>query len=178
MTDTKNPQDLTPETPPSDPAESSKSSGIHSIGDFFRVAEIDTRLLGMLGGAGRHLDRLPHLVGGTFLTPRNLWNLSVQTAAVGIMATGMVLVIVSRNIDLSVGSMLAAIGMAMALLQAEILPDWLGFDHPATWIIALIAGSPRSLIGGFQGVIVAYVGVPRSSSPSAGCWYGAAWRGG
>ena len=61
--------------------------------------------------------------GGTFLTPRNLWNLSVQTAAVAIMATGMVLVIVSRNIDLSVGSMLAVIGMAMALLQAEILPD-------------------------------------------------------
>ncbi len=43
---------------------------------------------------------------GAFLTPRNLWNLSVQTASIGVMATGMVLVIVTRHIDLSVGSIL------------------------------------------------------------------------
>ena len=44
------------------------------------------------------------LSGGLFLSSRNLWNLSVQSSAVAIMATGMVLIIVSRNIDLSVGS--------------------------------------------------------------------------
>ena len=60
--------------------------------------------------------------GGTFLTARNLWNLSVQTSSVAIMATGMVLVIVSRNIDLSVGSMLAMVGMVMALVQVEWIP--------------------------------------------------------
>ena len=42
--------------------------------------------------------------------PRNLWNLSVQSSSIAIMATGMVLIIVSRNIDLSVGSMLGFIG--------------------------------------------------------------------
>ena len=46
------------------------------------------------------------LSGGLFLSPRNLWNLSVQSAAVAIMTTGMVLIIVSRNIDLSIGSIL------------------------------------------------------------------------
>jgi len=46
------------------------------------------------------------LTGGEFLTPRNLWNLSVQSSSVAVMATGMVLVIVTRNIDLSVGSIL------------------------------------------------------------------------
>ena len=50
MTDIKNPPDLNDEPPSSDPGDESASSGsgIHSIGDFFRVAEIDTRLLGMI----------------------------------------------------------------------------------------------------------------------------------
>ena len=48
------------------------------------------------------------------------------------MATGMVLVIVSRNIDLSIGSVLGLTGMAMAMLQAEWIPKafGLGFDQP------------------------------------------------
>ena len=152
--------------------------GKRSLGAILRVAEVDTRLLGMVVAllviwVGFHI-----LSGGTFLTPRNLWNLSVQTSAVAIMATGMVLVIVSRNIDLSVGSMLAVIGMAMALLQAEILPDLLGFDHWATWIISLAAGLILgAVVGGFQGVIVAYVGVPSFIVTLGGLlvWRGVAW---
>jgi D-xylose transport system permease protein len=98
---------------------------------------------------------------GTFLTARNLWNLSVQTSVVAIMATAMVLVIVARHIDLSVGSMLGMIGMAMAILQAEFLPKHLGFDHWATWIIVLAVGIILgAIIGGFQGAIIAYAGVP------------------
>jgi len=116
--------------------------------------------------------------GGTFLTARNLWNLTVQTSVVAIMATGMVLVIVTRNIDLSVGSMLAAIGMAMALLQSEILPDIFGIGHPLVWILALVAGiAMGAAIGGFQGVIIAYVGVPSFIVTLGGLlvWRGVAW---
>ena len=116
--------------------------------------------------------------GGTFLTARNLWNLTVQTSVVAIMATGMVLVIVTRNIDLSVGSMLAAVGMAMALLQTEILPDIFGIGHPAIWIIALIAGvALGAAMGGLQGVVVAYVGVPSFIVTLGGLlvWRGLAW---
>ena len=58
------------------------------------------------------------LSGGNFITPRNLWNLSVQSASIAIMATGMVLIIVSRNIDLSVGSMLGFLGYTVAMFQA------------------------------------------------------------
>ena len=50
-------------------------------------------------------------VDGIFLKPRNLYNLAVQTSVVGIMATGMVLVIVARHIDLSVGSALGFTGI-------------------------------------------------------------------
>ncbi|MCB2223954.1 MAG: sugar ABC transporter permease [Actinobacteria bacterium] len=149
-----------------------------------RTAEIDTRLLGMLGAlliiwVGFHFWSGDfHWSKGTFLTPRNLWNLSVQTATVSIMATGMVLIIVSRNIDLSVGAVLAAVGMAMAVLQAEILPRWLGFDHWATWIIALAIGiAMGAAIGGVQGFVVAYVGVPSFIVTLAGylVWRGVAW---
>ena len=94
------------------------------------------------------------------------------------MATGMVLIIVTRNIDLSVGSMLAAIGMAMALLQAEILPDIFGIGHPMIWIVSLAAGiAMGAAIGGLQGAIVAYVGVPSFIVTLGGLliWRGVAW---
>jgi D-xylose transport system permease protein len=143
-----------------------------------RAAEIDTRLFGMLVALAIIWIGFHVMSGGTFLTPRNLWILSVQTASVAIMATGMVLVIVSRNIDLSVGSLLGVLGMAMALIQAEILPGFLGFDHPLTWIIALLAGiALGAVIGGFQGAIVAYVGVPSFIVTLGGLlvWRGVAW---
>ncbi|WP_436102129.1 sugar ABC transporter permease [Pararhizobium sp. LjRoot238] len=101
------------------------------------------------------------LFSGLFLTPRNLWNLTVQAASVSVMATGMVLVIVTRNIDLSVGSILGFVGMIMAITQAKILPPLIGFDHPATWIIALTVGiALGTAIGAFQGMIVAFLNVP------------------
>ena len=102
--------------------------------------------------------------GGQFLSPRNLWNLSVQTATVAVMATGMVLIIVSRNIDLSVGSMLGVIGMFMALLQAEWIPPSWASASTSWWIWIVTVIVRRSilgaLIGGLQGFLIAYVGIP------------------
>ena len=153
-----------------------KSSG--GIAGFFRTAEIDTRLLGMIGALIIMWIGFNIMSGGTFLTARNLWNLTVQTSVVAIMATGMVLIIVTRNIDLSVGSALAAIGMAMALLQTEILPDIFGIGHPAIWIVSLAAGiAMGAAIGGLQGAIIAYVGVPSFIVTLGGLlvWRGVAW---
>jgi D-xylose transport system permease protein len=149
-----------------------------SIGDVFRAAEIDARLVGMILALAAIWIGFHILSGGIFLTPRNLWNLSVQTAVVAIMATGMVLVIVERHIDLSVGSLMAAVGMVMGLLQSDWLPSAIGFDHPATWVIALVAGLVLgAVIGGFQGVVVAYVGVPSFIVTLGGLlvWRGVAW---
>jgi D-xylose transport system permease protein len=94
------------------------------------------------------------------------------------MATGMVLIIVTRNIDLSVGSMLATVGMAMAVLQVEILPGIIGFNNPFTWIITLGAGMVLGgLIGAFQGSIIAYARVPSFIVTLGGLlvWRGVAW---
>jgi len=118
------------------------------------------------------------LSGGTFITPRNLWNLSVQTSAIAIMATGMVLVIVSRNIDLSVGSMVGTVGMVMAMLQVEWLPPLMGRGNSWIWVATLVVGVILgALIGAFQGSIIAYVGVPSFVVTLGGLlvWRGFAW---
>jgi D-xylose transport system permease protein len=145
---------------------------------LIRSTEVDTRMLGMLALLLAIWVGFHYMSGGTFLSPRNLWNLSVQFAPVAIMATGMVLIIVSRNIDLSAGSVLGFVGMAMALIQAEVIPDWLGFDNPWTWIIVLGLGLVMgALVGLLQGVVVAYVGVPAFIVTLGGLllWRGAAW---
>src|SRR5207245_398577 len=105
-----------------------------------RYLEIDTRMLGMLLALVIIWVGFGIVSGGTFLTPRNLWNLSVQSASIAIMATGMVLVIVSRNIDLSVGSLLGFLGYTMAMVQSVWIPQRLGFEQPYTWIVTLALG--------------------------------------
>ena len=150
-----------------------------SIRSLLRSAEIDGRLAGMLAALAIIWIIFQIITpNNTFLTPRNLWNLSVQTSVVAIMATGMVLIIVSRNIDLSVGAVMAAVGMVMAVVQHDWLPDLLRIDHPATWIIAVVIGLVLgAAIGAFQGVIVAYVGVPSFIVTLGGflVWRGVAW---
>jgi D-xylose transport system permease protein len=148
------------------------------VGRLMRATEVDPRLLGMIAALIVIWIIFNIFSDGKFLTSRNLWNLSVQTAVVAIMATGMVLVIVTRNIDLSVGSMLGMIAMAVAILQKNILPDWLGFDHWAIWIIAVIAALVLgATVGAFQGAIIAYVGVPSFIVTLGGLlvWRGVAW---
>ena len=93
------------------------------VRSLIAATEIDTRLLGMVAALVIIWVGFNIISGGTFLTARNLWNLSVQSASIAIMATGMVLIIVSRNIDLSVGSVLAFVGYTMAMLQSEWIPN-------------------------------------------------------
>ncbi|MEY4010519.1 MAG: hypothetical protein RL644_1627 [Actinomycetota bacterium] len=130
---------------------------------FLASTEVDTRLAGMVAALAVIWLAFHFLSGGDFLTSRNLWNLSVQSASIAVMATGMVLIIVSRNIDLSVGSLLGFLGYVMAMVQTRWIPDTfgLGFNRWYTWIIALAVGiTLGALIGAVQGAVVAYGGVP------------------
>ena len=120
------------------------------------ATEIDTRLLGMIVALAVIWIGFNIISGGLFLTARNLWNLSVQSSSIAIMATGMTLLIVSRNIDLSVGSLLGFLGYTMAMVQVVWFPD-----SPISWLIAIVLGVfLGALIGGIQGIIVAYGKVP------------------
>ncbi|MEP2027684.1 MAG: sugar ABC transporter permease [Paracoccaceae bacterium] len=136
------------------------------IARFLKATELDTRLIGMVGALaliwiGFHLYGALVNNFGAFLTPRNLWNLSVQTSSIGIMATGMVLVIVTRHIDLSVGSVLGFCAIIMGMLQVYILPPMLGLGHWSIWIIAACAGMlTGALVGALHGALIAYLKIP------------------
>ena len=153
------------------------------IARFLRDTELDTRLLGMVGAlaliwVGFHVYGQLASGFGAFLTPRNLWNLSVQTASIGIMATGMVLVIITRHIDLSVGSVLGFCAIIMGVMQVNILPQFLGLGHPLLWIIAIIAGLiVGTLIGALHGWLIAYRKIPAFIVTLGGLlvWRGAAF---
>ena len=150
---------------------------------FLRATELDPSLLGRIGALlmiwiGFHLYGAIVLGEGLFLTPRNLWNLSVQTAYIGIMATGMVLIIIMREIDLSVGSIMGFVGVIMGLMQVNWLGAWLGLGHPAIWIITVLTGiALGTLIGAFHGVLIAYLNIPSFIVTLGGMmvWRGAAF---
>ncbi len=97
------------------------------------------------------------IIEPNFMTARNFWNLAVQSSVVAIMATGMVLVIVIRHIDLSVGSILGLVSMMAAVLQVQVFTAGAGWSTPAVIICCLLLGT---LVGAWQGVWVAYLGVP------------------
>jgi D-xylose transport system permease protein len=145
---------------------------------LLQATEVDVRLVGMLVALGVIWIGFQILSGGLFLTPRNLWNLSVQTATIAILANGMVLIIVSRNIDLSVGSLLGFLGMIMAVTQSEWLPDLAGHAVPGTWLIVIVIGILLgALVGGVHGFIIAYLQVPAFIVTLAGLliWRGATY---
>jgi D-xylose transport system permease protein len=155
---------------------------------FLRATEIDSRMLGMLGAllviwvgfdlASAIVRGGDGLLGGTFLTPRNLWILLVQTSSIAVMTTGMVLIIVMRHIDLSVGSVLGFTAVCIGTMQVYWLGPALGVGHPAIWIITLILGlALGAAIGALHGTLIAYFGIPSFIVTLGGLivWRGAAW---
>lgn len=147
---------------------------------FFETLEVDTRLLGMIGAFVVICLVFNLWTDGRFLTPRNIFNLTIQTVSVAIMATGMVFVIVTRHIDLSVGALLATCSALMAVTQTDILPNalGLGLGHPLiVWItiaVGLIAGI---VIGAFHGFLVGFFTIPAFIVTLGGLfvWRNVAW---
>src|SRR5690625_5106212 len=92
------------------------------------------------------------LTDGINFTSLNLTNSILQTGFILVVAGGMVLVIITGSIDLSVGSVVAVIGAIAGVLIINMgVPVWIAV------ILSLLAGA---LIGVWQGFWVAYVGVP------------------
>ena len=89
---------------------------------------------------------------GAFVSPRNISNLIRQTAIVGVLAIGMVFVIISAEIDLSVGSMMGLLGGIAAILDV-----WFHFPILLTVLVTVVAGL---VLGLFNGWWVAYQKVP------------------
>ena len=157
------------------PVQTHRAGLVHNL---LQATEVDVRLVGMLIALAVIWIGFQFLSHGLFLTPRNLWNLSVQTAVISILANGMVLIIVSRGIDLSVGSLIGFLGMIMVVTQSEVLPWLAGSTVPGTWLIVIIVGLIfGAAIGAMQGFIIAYLQVPAFIVTLAGLlvWRGAAY---
>src|SRR6187402_1197287 len=136
MTEVQPSVPATPEPPASEsslsPSPQSSSPPSSRWQSAVSSAEVDTRLFGMVIAVIVIWVAFNILSGGDFLTARNMWNLSVQSTSIAIMATGMVLIIVSRNIDLSVGSLLGFLGYTMALVQTDGVLSFFGIDVSAS----------------------------------------------
>ncbi len=134
-----------------------------SVRGLLAQTEIDLRLFGMLIALVAILVVFHFWSGGTLIRPVNMITMAVQACGIAIIATGMVLVIVSRNIDLSVGSLVGFISMSYALLMTDWFPRVFGIPTgaPYQWILALAIGiAIGAAFGAVQGFIIAYVGVP------------------
>lgn len=87
-----------------------------------------------------------------FLTPDNFANIGRQTATVSIVAVGMAFVIITGQIDLSVGSVFALCGMAAAMVMQYVSNFWL--------LGALAAVAVGIIFGFVNGFITVKLGVP------------------
>ncbi|ORM74778.1 sugar ABC transporter permease [Pantoea wallisii] len=123
--------------------------GKPSPGKFPRI---NLQVLVMLGAIVLLALFFTWTTDGAWLSPRNVSNLLRQTAITGILAVGMVFVIISAEIDLSVGSMMGLLGGAAAIFDV-----WLGWPLPLTIVVTLVLGL---LLGTWNGWWVAYRKVP------------------
>lgn len=101
-----------------------------------------------------------------FLSPRNLSNLGVDIVGTGLVAVGIVFVLLIGEIDLSIGSVSGLGGAAFAVLNVNLgVPEWLAV------IVAVMSGMA---VGAVQGFFFARVGVPAFVVTLAGLL---AWNG-
>ncbi|HEY4987539.1 MAG TPA: multiple monosaccharide ABC transporter permease [Bradyrhizobium sp.] len=110
------------------------------------------REYGMLLSLGAIMVFFQIMTEGTLLRPLNLTNLVLQNSYIVIMALGMLLVIVTGHIDLSVGSVAGFIGAVAAVLMVSYHVNFI----PATIICLALGG----LIGAAHGYWVAYFKIP------------------
>jgi ribose transport system permease protein len=92
------------------------------------------------------------LASPEFLSPRNLSNIALQSAALIIVSLGMTLVILTEGIDLSLGAVLGLCGVVMGMLVVSG-----GVALPVAVVVALAIGTAAGVC---NGALVAYAGMP------------------
>jgi D-xylose transport system permease protein len=145
------------------PPARSSNGVLGRVGELFAQTEIDLRLFGMIVALAAILLGFHVMSGGKLIQPGPMITMAVQATGIAILATGMVLIIVSRNIDLSVGSLVGLISMSYALLMTDWFPHVFGIapGAPFQWLIAIAIGIViGALFGALQGFIIAYIEVP------------------
>jgi putative multiple sugar transport system permease protein len=92
------------------------------------------------------------LTDGILLKPLNITNIILQNSYILVLAIGMLLVIITGHIDLSVGSVAAFVGAVSAIMMVN-----MDMPFPVAFVLSLVFGA---LVGAWQGFWVAYVRIP------------------
>ncbi|MFJ7627433.1 multiple monosaccharide ABC transporter permease [Streptomyces sp. NPDC097595] len=127
-------------------------SGVPVVRVLLDGVRRNMRQYGMLFALGLIVLLFQVWTGGDLLLPRNVSNLVLQNSYILILAIGMMIVIISGHIDLSVGSLMALVGGVGAVLMVEHHLAW-----PVAVILTLLLGA---VAGALQGFFIAYVGIP------------------
>ncbi|MFF2324691.1 MULTISPECIES: multiple monosaccharide ABC transporter permease [unclassified Streptomyces] len=149
--------DLTATTPAGAPLPSGVGKGGGRAGGGLLDLLLDglrrnMRQYGMLIALGLIVALFTVWTDGDLLLPRNVSNLVLQNSYILILAIGMMLVIISGHIDLSVGSITACVGAVAAVLMVQHHISW-----PIAVVLCLALGAAA---GAMQGFFIAYVGIP------------------
>jgi putative multiple sugar transport system permease protein len=122
------------------------------MGGVLNTLKSNVRQYGMVIALVLIVGLFQYLTDGILLMPLNITNLILQNSYILILAIGMVLVIITGHIDLSVGSIAAFVGAMAAIMIVDY-----NLSVPVTIAICLVMGI---LIGAWQGFWVAYIGIP------------------
>ena len=110
-----------------------------------------------------------------YFTLNNFLTMATHVAIFGILAVGMLLVILNGGIDLSVGSTLALSGVIAGFLMQGVTLNSLGVMlYPPVWVVAVLTCVLGAFVGLVNGVLIARFNVPAFVATWASCTWRAA----
>ena len=117
-----------------------------------KIANLDMKQYGMFLALVAIYLIFAILTGGANTSPANINNLVMQNGYVVILAVGMLLCVLTGNIDLGVGSVVAVTGAAAGIILVDYKMNM--------WVAILIALLIGLATGVFAGAFIAYLGIP------------------
>lgn len=101
------------------------------------------------------------LMSPNYFTVNNFLIMASHVAIFGLLAIGMLLVILNGGIDLSVGSTLGLAGVVAGFLMQGVTLPYLGVIlYPSVWVVVILTCLLGGIVGAVNGVLIAYLRVP------------------
>ena len=139
-------------------AQEAASRGSVAAAERFRQLFARYKILALLIAVAAIWILFSVLTDGAFITPRNLSNLLRQMAITGMLACGMVFVIIAGEIDLSVGSLLGLLGGVAAILDVTL--HWpIAATVPVVMLLGVLVGMANGWLSAYRGVPSFIVGL-------------------
>lgn len=122
------------------------------MNDKKKVVNLDMKQYGMFLALIAIYVIFAIMTGGKNLSPANINNLIMQNGYVVILAIGMLLCVLTGNVDLGVGSVVALTGAAAGIILVDYKMNM--------WVAILVAILIGLAVGMFAGFFIAYLGIP------------------